>query len=134
MKKRVVKLIIEKRRRGKEMKENFRFKFVPRLLLVFLIGSVIIFADVVCLQAITISDYGNTSNIRPQHGEKRITTFLKSWKGNVLITTNGKYQINSFTKVLDLVGAKKGKLYKSQKIRVELIYVDGLLKSVVIKR
>lgn len=116
------------------MKEDFRFRFVPMLLLMFLIGSIIIFADVVCLQAITISDYGNTSKIRPQHSEKRITTFLKGWEGNILITTDGKYRINSFTKVSDLVGAKKGKLYKSQKIRVELIYVDGLLKSVVIKR
>lgn len=116
------------------MKEDFRFRFVPRLLLVFLIGLIIIFSNSVCLRAVTISNRINVSEIKPQYGEKRITTFLKGWEGNILITTNGKYRINGFTKVSDLVGIKKGKLYESQKIRVELIYVDGLLKSVVIER
>ncbi len=71
---------------------------------------------------------------KQKNNKKVINTFLKYWFGNTLVAINNEYKLNYSTKIYNWAHVKKNKKYKPYKIGLKLIYINGILKNVIIKR
>ena len=69
---------------------------------------------------------------RLQKGERRIVTFFKGWRGNVLLTSSGPIDTTNVL-VHDPLDTKHKKWPKGH-IYVEIVYKDGKITKVIIRR
>ena len=96
-----------------------------------------LFFDIYSAKAIVALPETNNSNsriINQQSNIKVIEGFLKRLNQNSIITYSGKYTISDNALIENIAKVKVGKLYPKYEISVKLIYINNMLRRVLIER
>ena len=76
----------------------------------------------------------NSRVINQQSNVKVIEGFLKRLNQSSIITYTGKYTISGHALIENIAKVKIGKLYYKYEIRVKFIYINNVLRKVLIER